>query len=166
MGSFDAMAQVNDPVKPSQVTNRTRPKKTQDLGKDDFLKLLITQLEHQDPLRPMEDREFIAQMAQFSALEQMIAMNKSMGDLKKFSMMERLNSILGKTVKVFDPKTSKEIVGTVTEVNLVFQEPRVRIGNQLFKAEDIIGILYEGKKPNSDIQIKQENSKNKGVSKP
>ena len=48
-----------------------------DLDKDAFLRLLVTQLRSQDPLSPMEDREFIAQMAQFSSLEQMQNLNEA-----------------------------------------------------------------------------------------
>lgn len=51
-----------------QVSHRDH---SDSLGKDDFLKILMTQLQHQDPLQPLDDKDFIAQMAQFSSLEQM-----------------------------------------------------------------------------------------------
>ncbi|GAC92062.1 flagellar hook assembly protein FlgD [Anoxybacillus sp. LAT_35] len=59
-----------------QVAQRETGKSS--LGKDDFLKILIAQLQHQDPLNPMEDREFISQMANFSSLEQMVNMSNMM----------------------------------------------------------------------------------------
>ncbi|MCY8455055.1 flagellar hook assembly protein FlgD, partial [Bacillus spizizenii] len=48
------------------------------LGKDEFLKILMTQVQNQDPLNPVDDKEFISQMATFSSLEQMMNMNKTM----------------------------------------------------------------------------------------
>ena len=47
------------------------------LGKDDFLKLFVAQMQHQDPMNPTDNSEFMAQMAQFSSLEQMSNMAKS-----------------------------------------------------------------------------------------
>ena len=60
---------------------------TGEMGKQDFLNLLVLQLRYQDPLNPVDDKEFIAQMAQFSALEQMQAMNASNTAMKGFSMI-------------------------------------------------------------------------------
>ncbi|MEW9124834.1 MAG: flagellar hook capping FlgD N-terminal domain-containing protein [Thermotaleaceae bacterium] len=60
----------------TNISNNTREPK-QDLDKDAFLQLLVTQLRYQDPLNPVDDKEFIAQMAQFTSLEQMQNLNKN-----------------------------------------------------------------------------------------
>ena len=72
------------------------------LGKDDFLKLLVSQLKNQDPLNPMESTEFTAQLAQFSSLEQLTNMNESLEYLKLYqSSINNAQAVgfIGKTVK-------------------------------------------------------------------
>ena len=54
------------------------------LGSDAFLKLLITQLQNQDPTSPQSNTEFIAQLAQFSSLEQLTGINKSVSEMAEF----------------------------------------------------------------------------------
>ncbi|MEE8574560.1 MAG: flagellar hook capping FlgD N-terminal domain-containing protein [Thermodesulfobacteriota bacterium] len=85
----------------AQVSSVTSPVKT--LGKEDFLKLLAVQLEHQDPLNPMENTEFIAQMAQFSTLEGITNMERSL--LGMSTQMINMNNtsvtgLIGKHVKI------------------------------------------------------------------
>ncbi len=59
----------------------TIAKSTQELGKDEFLKLLVTQLQNQDPMNPVDNEQFIAQLATFSSLEQLISINKAVTKL-------------------------------------------------------------------------------------
>src|SRR6056297_1335885 len=70
-----------------------------ELDKDAFFKLLITQLQNQDPLKPMEDKEFIAQMAQFSSLEQMNNMNQNLKQMIDVQRVNQNSSLIGKTVE-------------------------------------------------------------------
>ena len=69
------------------TTTTTSPlTRADNMGRDAFLKLLVTQLQHQDPTKPQADGEFIAQLAQFSSLEQLTQMQKT---------LERIGTALG-----------------------------------------------------------------------
>lgn len=81
------------------------------MGKDDFLKLLVGQLKNQDPMNPMEDKDFMGQMAQFSQLEQTTNMSTSLESQKAFGM-------IGRQVTYNDPKTGQLATGTVEKVAL------------------------------------------------
>ena len=72
-----------------------------DLGKEEFLQLLVTQFQYQDPLNPMEDKEFIAQLAQFSSLEQNMQMNENLENLLSLQQQQTVigaANYIGKTV--------------------------------------------------------------------
>ena len=86
-----------------------------ELDKDDFLKILLTQLTHQDPTKPMEDKEFIAQMAQFSSLEQMTNMTKEFAQMQNMVKANHAVSLIGKSVNVVD--NGEMITGIVEEVS-------------------------------------------------
>jgi flagellar basal-body rod modification protein FlgD len=85
-----------------------------ELGKDDFLKLLIAQLSHQDPTQPLEDKEFIAQMAQFSTLEQVTNLSGEMTKLASHFQKNEALSLLGKVVEIVDG--DKTVKGKVEKI--------------------------------------------------
>lgn len=76
-----------DQIIEAQEKQNSSRKVNNELEKDDFLKLLITQLQYQDPLEPMDDQDFIAQIAQFSSLEQMKNLNNSFSYSMGFTLM-------------------------------------------------------------------------------
>jgi len=85
------------------------------LDKNDFLKILITQLSHQDPTQPMDDKSFIAQMAQFSSLEQMTNMSEGLAKVANLVAKSQAVSLLGNAVDVTSGgETVSGIVDAVT----------------------------------------------------
>lgn len=83
--AVEGVSNGNFEVMPSEYTEGKSTSSV--LGKDEFLNLLVTQLQYQDPLEPQNDTEFIAQMAQFSSLEQMQNLNTSFSDFKAYSLV-------------------------------------------------------------------------------
>jgi len=101
------------------------------LGKDDFLKILITQLQNQDPLNPMEDREFISQMANFSSLEQMTNLNSTMSNFvqqQKQQSMFQYSEMIGKEVTYRDDN-GIENLGVVQSVRYNGTEVLLQLEN-------------------------------------
>jgi flagellar basal-body rod modification protein FlgD len=113
------------------------PGEKNSLGKDSFLKLLVTELRHQDPTKPMEDKEFIAQMAQFSSLEQITNMNKEIKNLVQSSKSAEAYSILGREIKAYDSKQQKTISGTVNSVFYKGDEIMISVGDDHVSMESI-----------------------------
>lgn len=86
----------------------------QSLDKNDFLKLLVTQLTHQDPTQPLDDKEFISQMAQFSSLEQMTNISTEFGKLANMLTAGQAMNVLGRDVEITSGDTT--ISGTVDAI--------------------------------------------------
>lgn len=104
------------------------------LGKDDFFKILITQLSNQDPLQPMEDREFIAQMAQFTSLEQLGNMANELKLLRQ--SLGASSSLIGKVVSWM----GKDENGNLQKKSGIVDSIIIRDGSQYasVKGEEIL----------------------------
>ncbi|MDR3501306.1 MAG: flagellar hook capping FlgD N-terminal domain-containing protein [Legionella sp.] len=91
----------------------TEPVEAVNMGQDEYMKLFMQELTYQDPLKPIDNREFMAQMAQFSSLQQAIGTNDGVQQLLKLAQENRGLNLLGKNVKIDEQTT-----GTVQSVSL------------------------------------------------
>jgi flagellar basal-body rod modification protein FlgD len=110
----------------------------QSLGRDDFLQILLTQLQNQDPTKPMEDKEFIAQMAQFSALEQMTNVAQGFQEMNSLLSSTQALSVLGRTVEIVTGAGT--VVGTVSAVGRG-PLPQITVDNQNYDLADVTRIM-------------------------
>lgn len=126
------------------------------LGKDDFLRILITQLQNQDPTNPMDDREFIAQMAQFSSLEQMTNLNNTMERFiqqQTNSKMFEYSHLIGKEVRVLTKYDENEkpvyITEKVVSVGQHNNQVALKLANGEWYSEELV-VEISGEKILSD----------------
>lgn len=122
---------VNNFNKANTVNGRTA---SQQLGKDDFLKLLITQLSNQDPTNPMEDTQFIAQMAQFSSLEQMTNMNESFNKMAAMINSSQAAATIGRTIDIDVGDTTAR---GVVEATTMGSQPQVMVNGMYYDLDKI-----------------------------
>ncbi|MCL2243691.1 MAG: flagellar hook assembly protein FlgD [Treponema sp.] len=120
-------------------TSPTR-KVQEGLGRDDFLKILIKQLEFQDPTSPMQDKEFIAQMAQFSTLEQMTGMAQDFAKLTSIISGSEASSSLGRGVEIIE---GDRIIQGMVEAVTRGEIPQVLVNGTFYNWDQVNKIFIE-----------------------
>lgn len=90
------------------------------INQDEFIELFLAQLNYQDPLEPLNNREFLAQLAQFSSLEQSRLSNESLNNMLHMNSSDQAMSLLGRSVEVTTVSGSN-FVGDVDAVQYTSQ---------------------------------------------
>jgi len=121
---------------PPEASGSTREVKST-LDQGDFLKLLAVQFQTQDPMKPVEDTAFIAQMAQFSALEQSQAMATDLAGLRTDQQQATANSYLGHYVTLDDGEGGT-VSGEVAGVESASDGPRLVIGDYTYPLSAVL----------------------------
>jgi flagellar basal-body rod modification protein FlgD len=135
------------PITTTDPTGASTAKKTDEksedkvaaLGKDDFLKLLVAQLQHQDPMQPTDNAEYMGQLAQFSTLEQITNVGKEMERLRTTSQVDQAVAMIGKNVGYLleDGTTA---TGVVDAVAIDDGEIHLKVGENQISPSDVISV--------------------------
>ncbi len=121
-------------------TELTTQEEQQDVSMDAFFKLLMAQITHQDPSNPMEDQAFIAQMAQFQALDESREFNKNLEKLLTSDRIGQSAALIGRDITALG-ESGTEVSGTVERVRISESEPVIVLtDNQEVKIEDLVEI--------------------------
>ena len=116
---------------------------TKTMGQAEFLKLLVTQMRNQDPLKPVSDTEFIAQMAQFTALEQTKEMTTDIQKLRQSYALTQGTGLLGKEVKVATGENEDQVFtkGIVTDLEVNKDgDVSLIVNNQAYALDSVIAV--------------------------
>ena len=109
------------------VASQTDTLRNSGIAQEDFLRILLTQLRFQDPMKPMDNQEFVAQLAQFSALELNRQQSEKIDSLLTIQAADQAVGLVGKTVEVRNANGSS--VGSVTAISFASGEPRLTVNS-------------------------------------
>ena len=130
--------QIKDLKKTEEIVTQGN----QNMGKDDFLKLMVAQLKYQNPMEPSKDLDFIAQTAQFSSLEQMTNLNTKVIELISSNKQLYANTMIGRQITWTDEDDSIKS-GIVSKVELNDGEPVLIANNEKVSLDWIINVEYQ-----------------------
>jgi len=122
MSSVPSTTATGAPAATTQASN-----KAASLGKDDFLRLFVAQLQHQDPMNPMQDQDFMGQMASFSTLEQVTNLAKANETIATTSALSQSVGLIGRTV-TWTAADKTTHTGVVEKVNQTDGKPVLTVG--------------------------------------
>jgi flagellar basal-body rod modification protein FlgD len=131
------------------TTGTTPTNRNASVSQDEFLRILLTQLRFQDPMKPVDNQDFVAQLAQFSALEINRQSGEKLDTLLSISSTNQAMSLVGKTVEV--SAASGAGAGTVTAVSFSAGEPRLTVRTSTTTLIDVklsdVSLIRQGSTP-------------------
>lgn len=135
---------ISPAVGGTSATGTSGPRSSQgstaQVARDEFLRLLVTQLQHQDPLDPMKGADFTAQLAQLSALDNFEKLNSRFAEMLTLQELNQGSSLIGKQITFARAGSSNLDRGVVEAVKVVDSKVQLVVGNNLVPLDQIRGI--------------------------
>ncbi|MCS7168160.1 MAG: flagellar hook capping FlgD N-terminal domain-containing protein [Gemmatales bacterium] len=123
-------------LRENQSSTRRRP-----LGRDEFLQLLVAQLKTQNPMSPLDGADFAVQLAQFSQLENLMQLNRSMQQWLQLQQLVQAASLVGRRVQYQSLDSQQLKSGMITAVHLVNNELRLQVDSEMVSLTQIRAFL-------------------------
>lgn len=120
--------------------------KNDGLGQDAFLQLLLAQLKNQDPFKPMEDRDFVAQLAQLNSLNQLTEMNATLTQLSSSQTLAQASALIGKTVTGLTTLGS-QVTGVVAGLRLIDSKVMLDVDGMTVPFDTIVEVSQPEPEP-------------------
>ena len=122
------------------ASNKSTPSNNGALGQADFLKLLVAQMQNQDPLNPISGTDFTAQLAQFSTLQGIQQMNANFANLLLLQNLTQGTNLIGKNVTYTKPNSAQTTSGVVQSVSVAGGTVALVIGGNPVALSQVQGI--------------------------